>query len=303
MENACAVGREEAGKGVVPAAGASVAKPEAPVSGNKSETEKPAPVAKADDSASPLPPKAIVTFLFLFFQREFTLALLSIVMVIVTSLLFVVVVTATAAVTMRLLQTMNLRSVSDLRSSQQVYTGRALFTLAAKISPTTIFVDEVDSMLGQQINRLGKVCPNGYNRLDKTLFLNAITGVGVAKTNNWVFDTSQFDNILKRLKVQVADPSNKVSAELVETNTEQENSQKDTSVVDQATKATTTRPQGSYENLGAFAKQRELYASVKNFFDMSSLRTTIPFPGVPTTQQWLPQSSNIQGVPYVESRT
>ncbi|ONK71783.1 uncharacterized protein A4U43_C04F12340 [Asparagus officinalis] len=50
---------KEAGKGVVPAAGASVAKPEAPVSGNKSETEKPAPVAKADDSASPLPPKAI----------------------------------------------------------------------------------------------------------------------------------------------------------------------------------------------------------------------------------------------------
>ncbi|ONK55938.1 uncharacterized protein A4U43_C10F2490 [Asparagus officinalis] len=67
-------------------------------------------------------------------------------------------------------------------------------------------------------------------------------GVGVDKTNNWVFDTSQFDNILKRLKVQVADPSDK---ELVETNTEQENSQKDTSVVDQATKV--TRPQGRYK--------------------------------------------------------
>ncbi|ONK77675.1 uncharacterized protein A4U43_C02F9290, partial [Asparagus officinalis] len=45
------------------------------------------------------------------------------------------------------------------------------------------------------------------------------------------------------------------------------------------------------------------------FFDISSLQTTIPFPGVPTPQQWLPQSSNIQvniynfqGVPYVETQ-
>ncbi|XP_020242485.1 probable ADP-ribosylation factor GTPase-activating protein AGD14 isoform X2 [Asparagus officinalis] len=38
------------------------------------------------------------------------------------------------------------------------------------------------------------------------------------------------------------------------------------------------------------------------FFDMSSLQTTIPFPGVPTPQQWSPQSSNIQGVPYVETQ-
>jgi SpoVK/Ycf46/Vps4 family AAA+-type ATPase len=32
---------------------------------------------------------------------------------------------------------------------------RALFTLAAKVSPTIIFVDEVDSMLGQR-NRAGE---------------------------------------------------------------------------------------------------------------------------------------------------
>lgn len=68
-------------------------------------------------------------------------------------------------------------------------------------------------------------------------------GVGVDKAaNNWVFDTSQFDNILKRLKVQVADP---VDQEPVATNVAVENSQNDTSVTDQPTKA--TRPQGRYK--------------------------------------------------------
>ncbi|PIA49151.1 hypothetical protein AQUCO_01300187v1 [Aquilegia coerulea] len=32
-----------------------------------------------------------------------------------------------------------------------------------------------------------------------------LTGVGLDKVNSWAFDTSQFDNILKRLKVQVAE--------------------------------------------------------------------------------------------------
>jgi len=31
--------------------------------------------------------------------------------------------------------------------------------------------------------------------------LNSITGVGLEKPNQWAFDTTQFDNILKRLKV------------------------------------------------------------------------------------------------------
>jgi len=31
--------------------------------------------------------------------------------------------------------------------------------------------------------------------------LNSITGIGLEKPNHWAFDTTQFDNILKRLKV------------------------------------------------------------------------------------------------------
>lgn len=71
------------------------------------------------------------------------------------------------------------------------------------------------------------------------------TGVGVDKAaNNWAFDTSQFDNILKRLKVQVAEPLDK---ELVETNTNvhQMKSEEDASEVNLAAKA--TRPQGRYK--------------------------------------------------------
>lgn len=68
-------------------------------------------------------------------------------------------------------------------------------------------------------------------------------GVGVDKAaNNWVFDTSQFDNILKRLKVQVADSADKASVGM---NDVQEDSQKDASTADQATKS--TRPQGRYK--------------------------------------------------------
>ncbi|PQQ16649.1 uncharacterized protein Pyn_26899 [Prunus yedoensis var. nudiflora] len=37
------------------------------------------------------------------------------------------------------------------------------------------------------------------------------TGVGVEKPNNWAFDTTQFDSILKRLKVQSAEPSDEVA--------------------------------------------------------------------------------------------
>lgn len=69
------------------------------------------------------------------------------------------------------------------------------------------------------------------------------TGVGVDKAaNNWVFDTSQFDNILKRLKVQASEPLDK---ELTETNVGQVNSEVDKSEVKLAAKV--TRPQGRYK--------------------------------------------------------
>ncbi|XP_059444743.1 G-patch domain-containing protein 1 isoform X1 [Corylus avellana] len=69
------------------------------------------------------------------------------------------------------------------------------------------------------------------------------TGVGLEKPNSWAFDTTQFDNILKRLKVQSAQPSNegdeKSSPEVgTETNVSND-------VQGQVVKA--TRPQGRYK--------------------------------------------------------
>ncbi|KAL0400659.1 UNVERIFIED_CONTAM: Spastin [Sesamum latifolium] len=43
----------------------------------------------------------------------------------------------------------------SLRNGEDEKNVRALFTLAAKVSPTIIFVDEVDSMLGQR-TRVGE---------------------------------------------------------------------------------------------------------------------------------------------------
>ncbi|XP_020592476.1 PIN2/TERF1-interacting telomerase inhibitor 1, partial [Phalaenopsis equestris] len=60
--------------------------------------------------------------------------------------------------------------------------------------------------------------------------------------NNWVFDTSQFDSILKRLKVQVAQPDDK---EKTEKKSIQINCEKDKLELDEAVKA--TRPQGRYK--------------------------------------------------------
>lgn len=66
------------------------------------------------------------------------------------------------------------------------------------------------------------------------------TGVGLDKAaNNWAFDTSQFDNILKRLKVQVAEPNSE------ETNDLQVDTHESTTKVDPTVKA--TRPQGRYK--------------------------------------------------------
>ncbi|ONK80156.1 uncharacterized protein A4U43_C01F14490 [Asparagus officinalis] len=191
---------KEAGKGAVPAAGASVAKPEAPVSGNKSETEKPAPVAKADVSASPLPPKATevapdnefekrirpevipaseigVTFEDIGALDDIKESLQELVMLPLRRpdlfkggllkpcrgiLLFGPPGTGK---TMLAKAIANEAGASFINASMSAITSkwfgedeknvRALFTLAAKISPTIIFVDEVDSMLGQR-TRVGE---------------------------------------------------------------------------------------------------------------------------------------------------
>lgn len=67
------------------------------------------------------------------------------------------------------------------------------------------------------------------------------SGVGLEAENavkNWAFDTSQFDNILKKLKVQVAESDDTV-------NHVQASPEKQTPKVDSAAKA--TRPQGRYK--------------------------------------------------------
>lgn len=81
-------------------------------------------------------------------------------------------------------------------------------------------------------------------------------GVGLDKAaNSWVFDTSQFDNILKRLKVQVAQADDK---EILGKEGEQSNSEKETSELNEVVKA--TRPQGRY-------KKRERGKSVGIYSD------------------------------------
>ncbi|CAB4279984.1 unnamed protein product [Prunus armeniaca] len=69
------------------------------------------------------------------------------------------------------------------------------------------------------------------------------TGVGVEKPNNWAFDTTQFDSILKRLKVQSAEPSDEVAGK----NTTQVESDTElpTDVKEPVVKF--TRPQGRYK--------------------------------------------------------
>ncbi|KAI3713437.1 hypothetical protein L1987_72014 [Smallanthus sonchifolius] len=62
-------------------------------------------------------------------------------------------------------------------------------------------------------------------------------GVGLEKPNAWAFDTTQFDNILKKLKVQAAEIKNDKDDD------EQTNRSKDSS--ETTTKA--TRPQGRYK--------------------------------------------------------
>ncbi|CAH8385786.1 unnamed protein product [Eruca vesicaria subsp. sativa] len=69
------------------------------------------------------------------------------------------------------------------------------------------------------------------------------TGVGVDKPNPWAFDTTQFDNILKKLKVQAA-PSKKDDASEKEAESESE----DEAVKSEPAKVSkVTRPQGRYK--------------------------------------------------------
>ncbi|EXC34351.1 PIN2/TERF1-interacting telomerase inhibitor 1 [Morus notabilis] len=67
-------------------------------------------------------------------------------------------------------------------------------------------------------------------------------GIGTEKPNNWAFDTTQFDSILKRLKVQTAQPDEKDVEKKAEVEDETEVS---TQVQDAVVKA--TRPQGRYK--------------------------------------------------------
>ncbi|KAK9277315.1 hypothetical protein L1049_006855 [Liquidambar formosana] len=69
------------------------------------------------------------------------------------------------------------------------------------------------------------------------------TGVGLEKPNNWAFDTAQFDNILKRLKVQAAETNH----EVVEKDDSQEGTETTVSEDVQETIVKATRPQGRYQ--------------------------------------------------------
>lgn len=67
------------------------------------------------------------------------------------------------------------------------------------------------------------------------------TGIGIEKVNPWAFDTTQFDDILKKLKVQSAEPKDEVK----EDNDDQENAGA-SNVVEAAKPVKLTRPQGRY---------------------------------------------------------
>ncbi|KAK1264647.1 hypothetical protein QJS04_geneDACA024277 [Acorus gramineus] len=71
-------------------------------------------------------------------------------------------------------------------------------------------------------------------------------GMGVDKdANKWTLDTNQFDNILKKLKVQVAEPADKVEPKESEMVDFDIGTLEDTTSTDLAVKS--TRPQGRYK--------------------------------------------------------
>ncbi|CAI8619501.1 unnamed protein product [Vicia faba] len=69
------------------------------------------------------------------------------------------------------------------------------------------------------------------------------TGIGLEKPNPWAFDTTQFDNILKRLKVQ-APVSNDADSNTAEVETETDQA---VTVDPPVSVSRTTRPQGRYQ--------------------------------------------------------
>ncbi|CAN4077657.1 unnamed protein product [Withania somnifera] len=69
-------------------------------------------------------------------------------------------------------------------------------------------------------------------------------GIGTEKPNEWAFDTSQFDSILKKLKVQAANTNNN---EVKEKKEVQYDTAIETSNGKQETVAKVTRPQGRYK--------------------------------------------------------
>ncbi|KAG2681053.1 hypothetical protein I3760_11G126500 [Carya illinoinensis] len=70
------------------------------------------------------------------------------------------------------------------------------------------------------------------------------TGIGVEKPNNWAFDTTQFDNILKSLKVVSVQSNNEVG---IERNSAEVGTENDASDDLQVPVVKATRPQGRYK--------------------------------------------------------
>ncbi|XP_062074428.1 G-patch domain-containing protein 1 [Humulus lupulus] len=72
------------------------------------------------------------------------------------------------------------------------------------------------------------------------------TGIGLEKPNIWAFDTSQFDSILKRLKVQTAQPDEKKTEVEDKSEVEEDSDSEVPNQVEEKV-AKVTRPQGRYK--------------------------------------------------------
>ncbi|KMT12029.1 hypothetical protein BVRB_5g099880 [Beta vulgaris subsp. vulgaris] len=82
-------------------------------------------------------------------------------------------------------------------------------------------------------------------------------GIGLEKTNPWAFDTTQFDNILKKLKVQ-AEEANIEGAVEVKGDKDDQASTEASKAVKVEKPVKVTRPQGRY-------KKREISRQLRNF--------------------------------------
>ncbi|CAN6971069.1 unnamed protein product [Brassica rapa subsp. trilocularis] len=101
-------------------------------------------------------------------------------------------------------------------------------------------------------------------------------GVGVDKPNPWAFDTTQFDNILKKLKVQAA-PTKKDDASEKEAESEDEGGKSDEPVKSNVAKV--TRPQGRLYKRREKGKLVNSYSS-KDLEGILVKRTEEPSPAV-----------------------